>query len=46
MAQLDQGVREPGHPSCERETEIEHEDLYIEWSISVAFWLDGDPRHT
>lgn len=36
MAELDQGFGKPGHPSREGETEVEHEDLHIEWSVSVA----------
>ena len=36
VAELDQGIGKPGHPSCERETEVEHEDLRVEWSVSVA----------
>ena len=46
MARFDQSDGEPGHPSCEWETEVEHEDLHIEWSVSVASWLDDYPRHT
>ena len=39
MAELDQGIGKPGHPSRERETEIEHEYLHMEWSISVSFGI-------
>jgi hypothetical protein len=46
MAQLDQGIGEAGHPSCEWETEVEHENLHDEWSVMVSSWLDVDIKHT
>lgn len=46
MAELDQGFGKPGHPSGEREREVEHKDLRVQWSVSVASWLDHDIRHT
>lgn len=35
MAKLDQSSGEPRHPSREGETQVEHEDLHMEWSVSV-----------
>lgn len=46
MAELDQGLGKPRHPSCERQTEVEHEDLHVEWSVSIRSRSDDNTRRT